>query len=147
MGVSTRIEDLKTVIQQTSEHRHRILVASSRNLRTWFTKVRKIKAIYHTLNCFNFDVTQKCLIGECWCPEVDMDRIRFALSRGANRSGSTVPSILNRLETNESPPTLNKANKVTSGFQVIRSNLCQTRSNGMTFRTSWTRTEWQTTWK
>lgn len=118
MGVSSRIEDLSTVIRQTTEHRHRILVASSRNLRTWLTKVRKIKAIYCTLNYFNFDVTQKCLIGECWCPEVDMDRIRNALSRGANKSGSTVPSILNRLDTSESPPTFNRTNKVTSGFQV-----------------------------
>jgi hypothetical protein len=28
----------------------------------WFIKVRKIKAIYHTLNYFNLDTSQKCLI-------------------------------------------------------------------------------------
>ena len=34
-------------------------------------------------------------------------------------SGSTVPSILNRMETSEAPPTYNKTNKYTIGFQNI----------------------------
>ncbi|KAG7243457.1 hypothetical protein CRUP_011395, partial [Coryphaenoides rupestris] len=35
------------------------------------------------------------------------------------RSGSTVPSILNRMLTKQTPPTFNKTNKFTSGFQNI----------------------------
>lgn len=35
------------------------------------------------------------------------------------RSGSTVPSILNRMQTKQTPPTYNKTNKFTSGFQNI----------------------------
>ena len=31
---------------------------------------------------FNLDVTQKCLIGECWCPVADLDNIQHALRRG-----------------------------------------------------------------
>lgn len=58
-------------------------VAAARNVRTWLTKVRKIKAIYHTLNLFNLDVTQKCLIAECWCPVTELERIQFALKRGS----------------------------------------------------------------
>ncbi|PIO53442.1 hypothetical protein TELCIR_25223, partial [Teladorsagia circumcincta] len=57
IGVMTRIEDLKTVLGQTQDHRHRVLVAASKNVRMWLTKVRKIKSIYHTLNLFNIDVT------------------------------------------------------------------------------------------
>lgn len=85
----------------------------------WMTKVQKIKAIYHTLNFFNLDVTQKCLIAECWCPLSELDRIQMALKRGSEESGSTVPSILNRMETIESPPTYNRTNKYTRGFQNI----------------------------
>ncbi|CAD30452.1 V-type proton ATPase 116 kDa subunit a 1 [Caenorhabditis elegans] len=119
IGVMTRIEDLKTVLGQTQDHRHRVLVAASKNVRMWLTKVRKIKSIYHTLNLFNIDVTQKCLIAEVWCPIAELDRIKMALKRGTDESGSQVPSILNRMETNEAPPTYNKTNKFTKGFQNI----------------------------
>lgn len=70
------------VLGQTQDHRHRVLVAAARNIKIWFIKVRKIKAIYYTLNMLNLDVTQKCLIAECWCPVQDLDRIQQALRRG-----------------------------------------------------------------
>ncbi|XP_055995338.1 V-type proton ATPase 116 kDa subunit a 1-like isoform X4 [Ostrea edulis] len=119
IGVMTRIEDLNTVLGQTQDHRHRVLVAAARNIKIWFIKVRKIKAIYYTLNMLNLDVTQKCLIAECWCPVQDLDRIQQALRGGTERSGSSVPSILNRMKTKEIPPTYNRNNKLTQGFQNI----------------------------
>ncbi|CAJ0580626.1 unnamed protein product, partial [Mesorhabditis spiculigera] len=119
IGVMTRIEDLKTVLGQTQDHRHRVLVAASKNVRMWLTKVRKIKSIYHTLNLFNIDVTQKCLIAECWCPVNELERIKMSLKRGTEDSGSQVPSILHRMETSENPPTYHKTNKFTRGFQEI----------------------------
>ncbi|KAF7997553.1 hypothetical protein HCN44_006124 [Aphidius gifuensis] len=119
MGVMTRIEDLNTVLGQTQDHRHRVLVAAAKNIKNWFIKVRKIKAIYHTLNLFNLDVTQKCLIAECWVPVLDIETIQLALRRGTERSGSSVPPILNRMETFEDPPTYNRTNKFTKGFQTL----------------------------
>uniref|UniRef100_M4AJA9 V-type proton ATPase subunit a n=1 Tax=Xiphophorus maculatus TaxID=8083 RepID=M4AJA9_XIPMA len=118
-GVNSRIEDLQMVLNQTEDHRQRVLQAASKTMRVWFIKVRKMKAIYHTLNLCNIDVTQKCLIAEVWCPVSDLDSIQFALRRGTERSGSTVPSILNRMQTKQTPPTFNKTNKFTSGFQNI----------------------------
>ncbi|XP_013138910.1 PREDICTED: V-type proton ATPase 116 kDa subunit a isoform 1 isoform X1 [Papilio polytes] len=119
MGVMTRIEDLNTVLGQTQDHRHRVLVAAAKNIKNWFVKVRKIKAIYHTLNLFNLDVTQKCLIAECWVPALDLETIQLALRRGTERSGSSVPPILNRMETMENPPTYNRTNKITAAFQNL----------------------------
>uniref|UniRef100_A0A6B2EM69 V-type proton ATPase subunit a n=1 Tax=Phlebotomus kandelakii TaxID=1109342 RepID=A0A6B2EM69_9DIPT len=119
MGVMTRIEDLNTVLGQTQDHRHRVLVAAAKNLKNWFVKVRKIKAIYHTLNLFNLDVTQKCLIAECWVPVLDIETIQIALRRGTERSGSSVPPILNRMQTFEDPPTYNRTNKFTNAFQAL----------------------------
>ncbi|XP_023311452.1 V-type proton ATPase 116 kDa subunit a isoform X2 [Anoplophora glabripennis] len=119
MGVMTRIEDLNTVLGQTQDHRHRVLVAAAKNIKNWFVKVRKIKAIYHTLNLFNLDVTQKCLIAECWVPVLDLENIQLALRRGTERSGSSVPPILNRMDTLEDPPTYNNTNKFTSAFQTL----------------------------
>lgn len=118
-GVNTRIDDLQMVLNQTEDHRQRVLQAAAKSIRVWFIKVRKMKAIYHTLNLCNIDVTQKCLIAEVWCPVTDLDSIQFALRRGTEHSGSTVPSILNRMQTNQTPPTYNKTNKFTNGFQNI----------------------------
>ncbi|XP_054462808.1 V-type proton ATPase 116 kDa subunit a isoform X1 [Anoplopoma fimbria] len=118
-GVNARIEDLQMVLNQTEDHRQRVLQAAAKTVRVWFIKVRKMKAIYHTLNLCNIDVTQKCLIAEAWCPVSDMDSIQFALRRGTEKSGSTVPSILNRMQSKQTPPTYNKTNKFTSGFQNI----------------------------
>uniref|UniRef100_A0A7N6C119 V-type proton ATPase subunit a n=1 Tax=Anabas testudineus TaxID=64144 RepID=A0A7N6C119_ANATE len=118
-GVNARIDDLQMVLNQTEDHRQRVLQAAAKTVRVWFIKVRKMKAIYHTLNLCNIDVTQKCLIAEVWCPVSELDSIQFALRRGTEKSGSTVPSILNRMQTKQTPPTFNKTNKFTTGFQNI----------------------------
>jgi V-type H+-transporting ATPase subunit a len=119
MGVMTRIEDLNTVLRQTQDHRHRVLVAVAKNIRNWFIKVRKLKAVFHTLNLLSLDVTQKCLIAECWVPTDDMDFVEAALRRGVEQAGSSVPPILNKMKTKETPPTYNRTNKITRGFQNL----------------------------
>ena len=81
--------------------------------------MKKIKAVYHTMNMFNLDVTQKCLIAECWIPVADLDRVQASLRRGTERSGASVPSIVNRMSTRKTPPTFNRTNKFTHGFQAI----------------------------
>jgi V-type H+-transporting ATPase subunit a len=118
-NVVSRIEDLNTAMFQTTEHRHRILLASAENIKNWFIEVREVKAIYTKMNLSNFDVTQKCLIAECWCPNSDLDIVRTALRRATQRSGSSVPSILNRMDTSENPTTFNRTNKFIIGFQNI----------------------------
>ncbi|XP_063230731.1 V-type proton ATPase 116 kDa subunit a 1-like isoform X3 [Bacillus rossius redtenbacheri] len=104
-GVQTRIEDLN------------LNVASQ--LHTWMVMVRKMKAVYHTLNMFNMDVTKKCLIGECWVPTRDLASVQKALAEGGRTSGSSIPSFLNVIETPENPPTFNRTNKFTRGFQIL----------------------------
>jgi V-type H+-transporting ATPase subunit a len=41
-----------------------------------------MKAIYHTMNHFNIEVNQKCLIAECWAPVNELSRIKLALDKG-----------------------------------------------------------------
>ncbi|XP_048404489.2 V-type proton ATPase 116 kDa subunit a 4-like [Stegostoma tigrinum] len=118
-GVKTRIEDLNTVLNQTESHRRRVLQEAAKSLRNWQVKVVKMKAIYHTLNLCNIDVTQQCLIAETWCPVADMDRIKMALHHGKERSGSSVDPIMTVVQTQMAPPTFNRTNKFTAGFQNI----------------------------
>lgn len=91
----------------------------------------KLKAVFETLNKFNMDVTQKCLIAECWVPTVDLLVIQQSLRTGTvsgllfekfrlkERAGSLVQPVLNQMETFETPPTYFKLNKFTRGFQNI----------------------------
>ncbi|XP_067392438.1 V-type proton ATPase 116 kDa subunit a 4 [Emydura macquarii macquarii] len=118
-GVNTRIEDLNTVITQTESHRQRLLHEAAANLWTWGIKVKKIKAIYHVLNCCNIDVTQQCVIAEIWFPVADTGRIKRALQQGMERSGSTISPILTAVQSKMAPPTFNRTNKFTAGFQNI----------------------------
>ncbi|XP_065253494.1 V-type proton ATPase 116 kDa subunit a 4 isoform X1 [Emys orbicularis] len=118
-GVNARIEDLNAVITQTESHRLRLLREAAANVWTWGIKVKKIKAIYHILNCCNIDVTQQCVIAEIWFPMADSDRIKRALQQGMERSGSTISPILTAVQSKMAPPTFNRTNKFTAGFQNI----------------------------
>lgn len=118
-GVKARLEDLNLVLEQTHEHRQRVLVAVAKQLHSWTVMVRKMKAIYHTMNFFNMDVTKKCLIAECWVPVRDLPFVRKVLADGAKEVGSSIPSFLNVIETGEAPPTFNRTNKFTQGFQTL----------------------------
>lgn len=87
------------VLNQTRDHRQRVLTTVAKELHNWGVMVRKMKAIYHTLNLFNMDVTKKCLIGECWIPIKDLSFIRHTLAEGSVRSFCLIYLIdqLNRL--------------------------------------------------
>eukprot|EP00731_Ephydatia_muelleri_P034535 Em0064g17a len=83
------------------------------------TNVTKMKAVFHTLNMFNLDVTRQCLISECWCPVQDLPHIQLALRRGMEKSSSSVPCIFNQMRTDEKPPTYFRTIEFTGGFQAI----------------------------
>ncbi|MEE6477917.1 hypothetical protein FKM82_011669 [Ascaphus truei] len=117
--VNTRIEDLNTVLTQTESHRQRMLLEAAQSLCSWGIKVKKMKAVFHMLNLCNIDVTQQCVIAEIWCPVADKERIKRALYCGMERSGSTIAPIVTDIPTRMEPPTFNRTNKFTSGFQNI----------------------------
>eukprot|EP00731_Ephydatia_muelleri_P013969 Em0007g1279a len=117
--VENRINDLQNVLRTTEDHCNRHLLDIAERISEWQQMVTKIKSIYHTMNKFNLDTTRQCLIAECWCPEDDMGAIQNALRRGTERSGSSVPCILNRMRTTLKPPTYFRTNEFTGSFQAI----------------------------
>ncbi|MED6266574.1 hypothetical protein CHARACLAT_003379 [Characodon lateralis] len=118
-GLRTRIQDLHTVLSRTEDYLRQVLIKASESVYTWVVQVKKMKAIYYILNLCSFDVTNKCLIAEVWCPVNDIPKLRRALEDGSRKSGATVPSFVNRIPTTDTPPTLIRTNKFTSGFQNI----------------------------
>lgn len=117
--VNGRLQDLEVVLARSHEHRKQVLSGVATHLQTWKAKVLKEKAIYHTMNMFNYDIGRKCLIAEGWCPQTATDDIQLALRRATQRSNALVPSILSVVHTNEIPPTHFETNKFTHAYQEI----------------------------
>lgn len=83
--VNGRIEDLEMVLYNTGSTRRTELLKIGENLASWQDVVRKEKAIYETLNLFNYDVRRKTLIAEGWCPTRDITTIQLALRHATVR--------------------------------------------------------------
>ncbi|KIJ63286.1 hypothetical protein HYDPIDRAFT_156039 [Hydnomerulius pinastri MD-312] len=117
--VTDRLEDLQTVLYNTGSSRRTELMRIGEHLARWQDVVRKEKVIYETMNLFNYDVRRKTLVAEGWCPTRDLSAIQMALRHATEESGTSVVPILQELRTNKTPPTFNRSNKFTEGFQTI----------------------------
>uniref|UniRef100_A0A8C0J8T8 V-type proton ATPase subunit a n=1 Tax=Chelonoidis abingdonii TaxID=106734 RepID=A0A8C0J8T8_CHEAB len=118
-GLLTQINDLNTVLGETEQYLSQVLQKVVLMLPAWRMKVQKMKAIYLILNQCSFNVIEKCLIAEVWCPVRDLPQVQEALRHGSHKSGSGVESFVHRIPSSESPPTLIRTNKFTASFQSI----------------------------
>lgn len=71
------------MLQRTEDYLRQVLQKASESAFTWVVHVKKMKAIFHILNLCSFDVTNKCLIAEVWCPVSDLANLRGALEKGS----------------------------------------------------------------
>ncbi|CAH0578068.1 unnamed protein product [Chrysodeixis includens] len=117
--IQNRISDMDQVLSKTSYLRCKALRAVSRQWRVWMAQVRKSKAIYHTMNLFNVDITRKCLIGQCWVPDTDLEDVNQMLLECSIKLQSNVPSFASKVETDDMRPTYHRVNKFTRGFQAL----------------------------
>lgn len=117
--IQKRLDDLRAILERTKEHSIRILSKVAANIEGWRELVIKEKSIYHTMNLFNYDVGRKCLIAEGWVPSAHLEDIRAALRTASQHAGSLVPSILQVVQTRDSPPTYFKTTALTRPFQDI----------------------------
>jgi len=117
---SQRLDDLDKVLKRSKTHRRRILLVNiGRKINLWKDKVLKEKAIYHTMNMFNYDTGRKCLIAEGWCPKYATEQIINSMRKATETSGALVPSILAVVPTHDEPPTFFKTGKFTGAYQNI----------------------------
>ncbi|XP_062972919.1 V-type proton ATPase 116 kDa subunit a 3 isoform X2 [Elgaria multicarinata webbii] len=117
--LGTQIEDLTTVLGKTEQYLNQVLQKVLMVLPAWQVRIQKMKAIFFILNQCSFNITDKCLIGEVWCPVRDLPAVQQALREGSHRSGSAVECFAHRISCTEPPPTLIRTNKFTAGFQNI----------------------------
>ncbi|KAK6824703.1 vacuolar ATP synthase 98 KDA subunit, partial [Apiospora arundinis] len=117
--VNARLNDVQNVLKNTQQTLEAELTQIAQSLSAWMILVTKEKAAYQTLNLFSFDRQRRTLIAEGWCPSNDLPLIRSTLQDVTNRAGLSVPSIINEIRTNKTPPTYLKTNKFTEAFQTI----------------------------
>ncbi|QLQ81393.1 hypothetical protein HG537_0F01540 [Torulaspora globosa] len=113
------LSDLATVLESTTTTLNSELYAIAKELNAWFQDISREKSVYETLNKFIFDVNRKTLIAEGWVPEDQVAILQEKLGQMTSKLGVDVPSIIQVLETNKTPPTFHRVNKFTSGFQNI----------------------------
>ncbi|CEJ91749.1 Putative Vacuolar ATPase [[Torrubiella] hemipterigena] len=117
--VNSRLQDVQNVLRNTQSTLEAELNQISQSLSAWMVLITKEKSVYSTLNLFSYDSARRTLIAEGWCPTNDLPRIRSTLQDVTNRAGLSVPSIINEIRTNKTPPTYLKTNKFTEAFQTI----------------------------
>ncbi|KAI4749414.1 V0/A0 complex, 116-kDa subunit of ATPase [Aureobasidium sp. EXF-12298] len=117
--VNTRLQDLANVLSNTKRTLDAELTMIGRSLAAWMIIVSKEKAVYQTLNRFSYDQQRKTLIAEAWCPTNSLALVKSTLQDVNDRAGLSVPTIVNTIKTSKTPPTYNKTNRFTLGFQTI----------------------------
>lgn len=119
LEVMAKIEDLRHVLENTATATRSELFRVSDNLEQWNITIQKEKAIFHAMNKMSYDFDRKALIGECWCTKRSLAIIKASLRTVMERTGSTIPPILNETATNRTPPTSQMTSKFTEPFQNI----------------------------
>ena len=117
--VNTRLSDLASVLRNTKNTLDAELTQIGRSLAAWMIVIKKEKAVYSALNMCSYDQARKTLIAEAWVPSNSLALVRSTLQDVNDRAGLSVPTIVNQIKTNKTPPTYNKTNKFTEGFQSI----------------------------
>lgn len=117
--VNTRLGDVGNVLRNTKNTLDAELSQIARSLAAWMIIVKKEKAVYDTLNRFSYDQARKTLIAEAWCPTNSLPLIKSTLQDVNDRAGLSVPTIVNQIRTNKTPPTYVRTNKFTEAFLTI----------------------------
>ncbi|VEU21644.1 DEKNAAC102422 [Brettanomyces naardenensis] len=117
--VNDKLTDLDSVLDHTSERLVLELKEIALEIERWRIEISKEKAIYATLNLFDYDPTRRCLIAEGWMPKSDLSTVKSALRDVTERCGTDINTVVNVIHTNRTPPTFFRTNKFTSAFQTI----------------------------
>lgn len=117
--VNSRLQDLSNVLGNTKRTLDAELTQIGRSLAAWMIIIKKEKSVYQTLNRFSYDPARKTLVAEAWCPTNSLGLVKSTLQDVNDRAGLSVPTIVNTIKTSKTPPTYNRTNKFTLGFQTI----------------------------
>ncbi|KAH8922050.1 ATPase V0 A0 complex 116-kDa subunit [Atractiella rhizophila] len=117
--ITSRIEDLSTVLYQTDQTRRVELVKISEQISAWWAAVKKEKLIFATLNLWKKDEGRRMMRAEGWVPKRDLPLVKEALRRATEGTGTGVQPILHEIPYAKEPPTYHRTNKFTEGYHAL----------------------------
>lgn len=77
--LNAKINDLNSVVQSTRSHLITELMVFQETFPDYCYTVQREKLIYQALNKFDEDSTRRCLVGEGWIPQSELEQIRQTL--------------------------------------------------------------------
>lgn len=117
--VNRKLADLDEVLEHTLERLVLELKEVALEIERWKMDITKEKAVYSTMNLFDYDPDRRCLIAEGWMPESDLGTVKAAMRDVTERCGTDINSVVSVVHTNRTPPTFFRTNKFTESFQAI----------------------------
>ena len=87
--VTSRLEDLQSVLYETGKTRRKELETISEGMESWKDLIGREKLIWETLNLCKYDKGQRNLFAEGWCPMRDIVDIQIAFRRATVRGLAT----------------------------------------------------------
>ncbi|KAG2432238.1 hypothetical protein HXX76_009157 [Chlamydomonas incerta] len=117
--VAGRIRELQMTVEAGVKQRRALLQTLAANLEQWTTQVRREKAVYHTLNKMNVDVTSKVLVAEAWVPLAAKAEVQRALRESAASSSTQLHVVMQSVTSRETPPTYFRTSRFSAAFQGI----------------------------
>lgn len=115
--VTTKSSDLSVVLGESENALNSELIAISRDLAKWWEIIAREKAVYKAMNCCDYDGSRKTLVAEGWTPTDSITELTTTIQE--YDASQSVPTIINVLDTNKTPPTFTRTNKFTYAFQSI----------------------------
>lgn len=93
------------------------LASVAKSIRLWDIHFQKERKTFETLNRFSSDSNRMLLIAEGWIPSDQVFHVQQALKTIGESSHVESPVVLDVIQTNRTPPTLHRTNKVSEAFQ------------------------------
>jgi len=117
--IERELRDHNAVTQSAERRQCQLLGKLAGNMLASETRVLKEKAVYATMNLFNTAVSNKTVVAEGWVPVAELPAVRAALQRGMRSARASTSSAMHVVQTEATPPTLIKTNKLTESFQAL----------------------------
>ncbi|CAJ1008791.1 putative V-type ATPase 116kDa subunit family [Leishmania naiffi] len=116
-SLQQQVDTITQTLHQSAYRQRQVLLGIAASCYEWRRAVVTEKAVFATMNMLKF--SGSTAIAQGWAPARARDDIHTAIAEAEYLSGAQVGTIIEELETKETPPSYFKTNKITASFQSI----------------------------